>query len=200
MERIKLRIGGTVFHETLGTGTVISADDSFCTVSFESKEAMFRLPDAFEKGFLKSEDAIILEAPKPDESLADTGSCDTGTKEILAAAETSQESAEQDSERFGEGCAIWVFVIIGGAIMIPCAIHFVKKAFDTGLYYNLWLASIWIIGFIIYSLIVRWIVKRGRPVGNESEQDVDLFTKLMIGIMGSDLLMRKKKDDPDKYW
>ena len=61
MEKVILKPGDIVRHTTLGEGTVTVADDEFCTVKFESREAMFRLPDAFEEGFLSSEDAEIIE-------------------------------------------------------------------------------------------------------------------------------------------
>ena len=61
MEKVILKPGDTVQHTTLGEGTVTVADEEFCTVKFETREAMFRLPDAFEEGFLSSEDAEIIE-------------------------------------------------------------------------------------------------------------------------------------------
>ena len=61
MEKVILKPGDTVQHTTLGEGTVTVADEEFCTVRFETREAMFRLPDAFEDGFLSSEDAEIIE-------------------------------------------------------------------------------------------------------------------------------------------
>ena len=67
MLKVKLSEGNAVSHPSLGTGVVLSADDEFCTVRFASKEAMFRLPDAFEKGFLTSSDAILTEVPDDEE-------------------------------------------------------------------------------------------------------------------------------------
>ena len=152
-----------------------------------------------EKKHLKSEDAIIVESRNQKESLSNTDSSDAGEKEIQPAAVTSQESAEKDRDRFADGCVIWFSVIIGGAIFVPCAVHFVKKAFESGLYYNLWIAAYWIIAFILYALFIRWYIKKRCSQIKESESDVDLFTKLMIGIMGSEVLIRKKKDDPEKH-
>ena len=68
MEKVILKPGDTVQHTTLGEGTVTVADEEFCTVRFETREAMFRLPDAFEEGFLSSEDAEIIE---DDEDIED---------------------------------------------------------------------------------------------------------------------------------
>lgn len=61
MEKVILKPGDSVTHPSLGEGTVTVADEEFCTVKLESREAMFRLPDAFEEGFLSSEDAEIIE-------------------------------------------------------------------------------------------------------------------------------------------
>ena len=61
MEKVILKPGDYVTHPSLGEGTVTVADEEFCTVKFESREAMFRLPDAFEEVFLSSEDAEIIE-------------------------------------------------------------------------------------------------------------------------------------------
>ena len=80
MEKVILKPGDSVIHPSLGEGTVTVADDEFCTVKFESREAMFRLPDAFEEGFLSSEDAEIIEE---DEDIEE------------------EEVAEEEDERLG---------------------------------------------------------------------------------------------------
>ena len=43
MEKVILKPGDSVIHPSLGEGTVTVADDEFCTVKFESREAMFSL-------------------------------------------------------------------------------------------------------------------------------------------------------------
>ena len=63
---VHLHIGDKVSHRTLGLFTVFAADEEFCTISFESEDALFRLPDAFEEGFLSSEDAKIIEEEDDD--------------------------------------------------------------------------------------------------------------------------------------
>ena len=55
MAKVILKPGDIVKHESLGEGVVTNADEEFCTVKFESREAMFRLPDAFYQGFLKTD-------------------------------------------------------------------------------------------------------------------------------------------------
>ena len=76
MEKVILKPGDSVIHPSLGEGTVTVADEEFCTVKFESREAMFRLPDAFEEGFLSSEDAEIIE---DDEDIDDEDTDDEDT-------------------------------------------------------------------------------------------------------------------------
>ena len=61
MDKVILHIGDTVTHVTWGEGTVTDADEEFCTVRFAEKELTFRLPDAFNKGFLTSDDAEIID-------------------------------------------------------------------------------------------------------------------------------------------
>ena len=41
MEKVILKPGDSVIHPSLGEGTVTVADEEFCTVKFESREAMF---------------------------------------------------------------------------------------------------------------------------------------------------------------
>ena len=81
---VHLHIGDKVSHKTLGLGTVVAADEEFCTISFESEEALFRLPDAFEEGYLLSEDAeIVLEDEEDSEEEMEDG--DLEDEEVAAA-------------------------------------------------------------------------------------------------------------------
>ena len=61
MTKVILHIGDKVTHSTLGEGVVTIVDDEFVTIKFESEELTFRLPDAFENGFLSSRDAETVE-------------------------------------------------------------------------------------------------------------------------------------------
>ena len=61
IDKVILHIGDKVTHNTLGDGIVTIVDEDYVTIKFESEELTFRLPDAFENGFLTSEDAEIIE-------------------------------------------------------------------------------------------------------------------------------------------
>ena len=67
MSRIILHIGDKVTHTTYGEGVVTVVDEEYCTVKFEEEELTFRLPDAFENGFLQSNDAIYVPDEEADE-------------------------------------------------------------------------------------------------------------------------------------
>lgn len=56
MARVLLHVGDKVTHTKLGEGVVTVADEEYATIKFATDELTFRLPDAFFKGFLKSED------------------------------------------------------------------------------------------------------------------------------------------------
>ena len=59
MKPIILHIRDRVHHKTLGDGVVIAVNEDYCTARFGEKEANFRIPEAFVRGFLTSEDAKI---------------------------------------------------------------------------------------------------------------------------------------------
>lgn len=54
-----------VFHNTLGTGSVIEFDGQYITVQFVGKTSKFIYPDAFDK-FLKAKDPTVQEAIMAD--------------------------------------------------------------------------------------------------------------------------------------
>lgn len=54
-------LGRTVFNKMNDLGTVASCDDKHIVISFSNKEATFKCPQAFLKGFLRAEDADIQE-------------------------------------------------------------------------------------------------------------------------------------------
>ena len=67
MPRIILHIGDRVTHNTYGEGVVTIVDEEFCTIKFGEEELTFRLPDAFEDGFLRSDDAVYAPDEEADE-------------------------------------------------------------------------------------------------------------------------------------
>ena len=67
MTKVILHIGDTVTHSTLGEGVVTIVDDEFVTIKFATDELTFRLPDAFENGFLSSQDAEFVEEDEEED-------------------------------------------------------------------------------------------------------------------------------------
>ena len=52
IDKVILHIGDKVTHSTLGDGIVTVVDEEYVTIKFAEEELTFRLPDAFENGFL----------------------------------------------------------------------------------------------------------------------------------------------------
>ena len=118
MEKVILKPGDSVIHPSLGEGTVTVADEEFCTVKFESREAMFRLPDAFEEGFLSSEDAEIIE---DDEDIDDEEVAEE-KDELLGAVQARVVSSGQNEDSPAKKgiSSTQVIVAIGlGIFLIP---------------------------------------------------------------------------------
>ena len=59
MKQIVIHIGDRVHHKTLGDGVVIAVNEDLCTVRFSEKEAYFRVPEAFVRGYLTSANARL---------------------------------------------------------------------------------------------------------------------------------------------
>ena len=68
MKQIILQVGDRVHHKTLGDGVVIAVNEDYCTARFGEKEANFRIPEAFVRGFLTSEDAKLVMDKYPCEN------------------------------------------------------------------------------------------------------------------------------------
>lgn len=49
---VNLKPGDTVYHKSIGGGSVKSIDGKYIVIEFPEKEMKFLFPDAFEKGFL----------------------------------------------------------------------------------------------------------------------------------------------------
>ena len=69
MTKVFLHTGDKVTHSTQGEGVVTIVDNEFVTIKFAADELTFLLPDAFEEGFLSSQDAEFVEVD--DEEYAD---------------------------------------------------------------------------------------------------------------------------------
>ncbi len=140
MEKVILKPGDSVIHPSLGEGTVTVADNKFCTVKFESREAMFRLPDAFEEGFLTSKDAQIIE----DEDVFEEEEEENEYKEYNDSPqkETLNMPAKPQEHKKGISVMAVILAIIMGIIFVPIGIHL----FKTGSEYDE--LFFYIIGFI----------------------------------------------------
>ena len=106
---VRLQIGDIVHHHKFGEGTVTAVDKDFCTVAFKSREAMFRLPDAFENGFLKS-DKVALD------------------EETVPVQEEAYKKVKGKSKAPTVACV--VMALIMGVIFIPIAILFFESGVD----------------------------------------------------------------------
>lgn len=93
MSRLQLHIGDKVTHTTLGEGIVTVADAEYATIKFATDELTFRLPDAFFKGFLKSE-TIDADGEESNSFLESLRSISTD----LEAARTTLEQARDEEE------------------------------------------------------------------------------------------------------
>lgn len=139
MARIILHVGDIVTHSTLGEGVVTIVDDEYCTIKFASKELTFRLPDAFEKGFLSSDSAQIIydEEDENDDEVEEEEEEESpqGTEQII------QNKPQVPAKRGIRVTAI-IAAIIMGLIFVPIGI----QLFKTGSKYDE--VFFYVIGFI----------------------------------------------------
>ena len=120
MEKVILKPGDTVQHATLGEGTVTVADEEFCTVKFETREAMFRLPDAFEEGFLSSDDAEIIEDDEDiDEEDEEEVEEEKEAIEIVPARAITSGQTEESPAKKGISSSQVIIAIGLGIFLIP---------------------------------------------------------------------------------
>ena len=99
MARTLLHIGNKVTHTKLGEGVVIVADEEFATIKFATEELTFRLPDAFYKGFLRSED-IDMKGGELDGPRGSLHSVSNDLKTVMATLEQARD--EEDDEEYLE--------------------------------------------------------------------------------------------------
>ena len=110
---VHLQTGDIVRHKKFGAGTVTAVDKGFCTVSFKSREAMFRLPEAFEDGFLTS-DKVIL----------------TDEQEEQVEEKPEVPAPKEEKKHTGPTWVCFVMAIIMGVIFIPIAIVLFQSEVD----------------------------------------------------------------------
>lgn len=194
MNPIILHIGDRVHHKTLGHGIVIAVDEDLCTARFGKKEANFRIPEAFVRGFLTSEDAKIGTDDMEDQPVMD----------LLP------ETKESPETKMGNGCAITLLIIVSALLFLPIGFLFLYFGGESNLLY----AILCFCGFIAFIPFIVWLVKRtpqqsGDDNAYDSRYRMDPTTELMAGMMGAEMLHRaaeREREAADKrrydslYW
>ena len=99
MAKVQLHIGDKVTHTTLGEGVVTVVDEEYVTIRFATDELTFRLPDAFYKGFLRSE-GIDVKGGELDGPLGSLHSILNDLKTAMTTLEQARD--EEDDEEFLE--------------------------------------------------------------------------------------------------
>jgi hypothetical protein len=177
MKQIILHIGDRVHHKTLGDGVVIAVNEDYCTARFGEKEANFRIPDAFVRGFLKSEDAKFG-AEEGEQSV----------EEILPGVEKKPE------EKKGTGCAMAVLISMVVFTLTPFMVYYFWHFGKTGDIADLVGAICFIIGII---LLIPFAIKLAKVSGMEglykSKTNHNPSTDIMAGMMGAEMLGRAAK-------
>ena len=194
MKPIILHIGDRVHHKTLGHGIVIAVEEDFCTARFGEKEANFRIPEAFVRGFLASEDARI-------------GSDETEEQPIE---ETISEGEKQTNAKKINKAALATFIIMGVFALTPFLAYYIWHYGKTGEVADAVGIICFIIAFFIYIPFAVKLSKVSGTVGvHKSKTGLDSGTELMAGMMGAELInreMRREKEAAEKrrydslYW
>ena len=194
MKPIILHIGDRVHHKTLGDGVVIAVHEDYGTARFGEKEANFRIPESFVRGFITSEDARF-------------GSDETKEQPIE---ETIPEGEKQTEEKKGNGCALATFILMGVVALTPFLAYYVWHYGKTGETADMVGIICFIIAFFIY---IPFAIKLSKVSGtsgvNKSQTGLDSGTELMAGMMGAELINReikKEREEAEKrryeslYW
>ena len=172
MKPIILHIGDRVHHKTLGDGVVIAVNEDYCTARFGEKEANFRIPEAFVRGFLTSEDA---------EFGAEEGGAPV--EEILPGVENKPE------EKSGTGCAMAILISVVVFTLTPFMVYYFWHFGKTGDLVDLVGAFCFIIGII---LLIPFAIKLAKVSGKEglykSKTNHSPSADIMAGMMGAEML------------
>ena len=188
MARIIFHIGDKVTHTTLGGGVVTVADEEYVTIKFATDELTFRLPDAFEKGFLSSEYAIIEdsqeEGDEEEEEEILEGEDETEEQQLV-------EAIKPDEKKEGKGCAKAVFLMMGVVVFTPFVAYYVTDYGKTGNQTDLLAVVLFIIGFLLYVPFAMRLAKvSGTQDRGNTEPGLDAETEIMAGMIGSELIHR----------
>ena len=208
MLKVKLSEGNAVSHPTLGTGIVLSADDEFCTIRFASKEAMFRLPDAFEKGFLTSQDAILTEVLDDEEDYEEEYE---EAEMIEEEEEAVPQSTKKPKTKVLKPTAgdIILGILVPTVICAPIEILLISSFVDDP---TLDFVLIFAGAIVLAHLFLIWLIANigifsskkatSNPGASLSGQhEMSPSTKLIIGLAGAKIIgdqMEKEKQDREK--
>ena len=178
MKTIILHIGDRVKHQSLGDGVVIAVNDDYCTARFGEKEANFRIPDAFVRGYLTSPDAKIGSGEGEERSI----------EEIVPGGEKMPEAKKVN------GSALAVFIFMGVFALTPFLVYYIWHYGKTGEMADAVGIICFILGFFIYIPFAIKLSKVSGPVNvNNPKTSLDPGTELLGGILGSELLVRELK-------
>ena len=192
MTRIILHIGDKVTHTTLGKGVVTIVDEEFVTIKFVSDELTFRLPDAFEKGFLSSKDAVIIpdeedveEEIKQEEELDEEDLVKTHVS-VKNDTSVSQVTSKQKKRGLINVAVFWL------VLFVP-VIAFLFWIPDEACNITGWIMiPLYFIFVLISNRIGRKTAEGGKKHSIRTQQDgqasLDPLTKLELGLMGSEIL------------
>lgn len=182
MKSIILHIGDRVHHKTLGDGVVIAVNEDYCTAKFGEKEANFRIPEAFVRGFLISEDAKFGAEDGTEKSVM----------EILSAnndkPQKTQLSRVQIWWRMFFLCLVYVL------LLFFLLWQWIEKE---DIVYLGFAAFFFIAAAIVMAVLMdKWnkapVDERIKDHFNSKSQ-IDPATKFMAGMMGAEMLGRAAK-------
>ena len=177
MNPIILHIGDRVHHKTLGDGVVIVVKEDYCTARFGEKEANFRIPEAFVRGFLTSEDAKFG---------AEDG--------VLPVEEMLPEVEIKPEEKQGTGCAMAILISMVVFTLTPFLVYYFWHFGKTGEIADLVGAFCFLIGIILF---IPFAIKLAKVSGIEglykSKTNHNPSTDIMAGMMGAEMLGRAAK-------
>ena len=180
MKHIILHIGDRVHHKTLGDGVIIAVSEDYCTARFGEKEAKFRIPDAFVRGYLTSPDASIgsdeVEERPVEDILSDAG--------------------KTPDEKKVNGSALAVFIIMGVFVFAPFLGYYIWQLGKSGDISDVVGIICFVLGFIIYipfAIKLSKVSGSGTTSANNPKTGVDLGTELMAGVLGSEIINRELK-------
>ncbi len=200
MEKVILKPGDTVRHASLGEGTVTVADEEFCTVKFESREAMFRLPDAFEEGFLSSKDAVVIpdeedleeeeveddvEEESTDSKLSAFDNPHEDQASVKEGSPAPQVTSEQKTRGLINLAVFWLVLfvpVIAFLFWIPDEVCNITGWIMIPMYFVFVLVS---------NRIGRKAAEKGTRTSSKiqsKESGLDPLTELELGLMGSEIL------------